>query len=592
MRTAKFAKVLVDLDVAHLDQPFDYSIPGDLKGKVEVGSLVQVRFGGRLTPGYVLEVTDATEYSGKLAPIRRVITPIPVLTPAIIKVARYVASRYAVSLTQVLSLVVPARRAKVESTLAPLISPETRLEPKPSPRRSVVTVLPGTCHSLLVSAAALQADGGKRVIILMPTASQCVSAAQFFAAHSGLAVGLMHNDMEPSERYRVYLEALMGRLHVVVGTRSAVWLPMDNLGGIILCDSGSDMYEERRSPRTTALDVAVARSHLEGLDLLLPAYTPGIKAQYLVEQRWATERFPSREETLRSTPKIRFFGQEEAWEEGAAGDTRLPNAAYDLIRSGLEAGPVLIQVMAKGHTEQIDENDAGQVRIGAVRIGEELRKAFLGVRVTVSSSTAGIKLQVKGGPQIVVATAGAEPMVSGGYAAVVITGASAIAYGHGLDSKVDALRRWMAALALAKPRSQALLIGEVPEDLERALSNWNGAPVAKQTLTERTVLGFPPTRWVVSLEGDQEQVDEVLTKVGETMGEAIVSLPGEKRGNLSMLGFYDLGEGKLRVLLSAPNRLASSLMGSLAEVRRERSAKGQAPISIRVNPTDLTDPTA
>ena len=597
-RRLQYAQVAVDLDVAHLDHPFDYIVPDELVGQVQVGSQAQVRFGRRLTPGFVVGLSAETSHAGRLAPISRVIAPVPVLSEGIIQVAQYLARRYAVSLSQVLSLIVPTRRASVEKE--PDIgerSPEAqkweeRQEPSSeaqAPRRQVTTALPGGALPLVVAAAQAQKRLGRTSTILFPTANQCLVAAEHVSASTGLRVGLSHSEMSAAARYRSYLKMMLGDFDVMIGTRSAIWLPMPKLGGLIIWDDGSDLYRERRTPRFDVLDVGVARSHVEGLDLLVAGYARSVKSQYLVNEGWAHSTTPSKDAVWETIPKIRFFGEEEAKDEGAAGSTRLPNAAYQVIREGLAAGPVLVQVTAKGHTTLVGDEDEGEstrVRVGADRIGEELAQAFPKASVTVSSSTSGVKPTLDAEHQIVVATGGAEPLVPTGYAAVVITGASGTAFRPGMDSKVDALRRWMGALALGAPRCAALLVGQIPEDLRAALSKWDPTLVASEVLAERELLGFPPTRWVVAVTGTAESVDEVLSVVQQAFGEATVSLPGEARGPLTLVGKVDVEEN-VRLVLSVANSDSPKLMTCLTKLRKEYSKARRPLFSVHVNPSDL-----
>lgn len=599
-----YAQVLIDLDVPHLDHPFDYSVPKNLWGRVQVGSLVQVRFAGRLTPGFVLSLAGETDFNGRVAPISRVVTPISVLSVGIIETAKYVARRYAVSLSQVLSLIVPARRASEEKKLSPeeAVSqqssgssgsggprdPSSPSGSKGPLRRVAAAVAPSQWLAVTASAAQAQADTGRTSIVMFPTAAQAQVAGDYIKRATGLKVGLSHSEMDPAHRYRSYLQMRMGKFDVMVGTRSAAWLPMPRLGGLIIWDDGSDLYRERRTPRLDTLDVGVARSHIENIDLLLASYARSVKAQYLVEQSWAASTSPSADALAPLIPKVRFFGAEEALAEGASGATRLPSAAYRLMREGLENGPVLVQVPAKGHTTEIEEDGqkTGRVRVGADRVGAELARAFPKFPVIVSSSTAGIETQVGAAPAIIVATGGAEPLTPDGYAAVIITGAAAAAYRPGMDSKVDALRRWMDALGLAAPGAKALIVGEVPSDLREAITSWQPIPLARSVLDEREMLGFAPTRWVVSIEGGEENISEVVDVVEKKFGAPQLSLPGEDRGDLAFLGRVPTNDG-VRVILSVQNQLAFELMDLLASLRKKRSSSRKELFSLRVNPSDL-----
>src|SRR5690606_13482233 len=99
------------------------------------------------------------------------------------------------------------------------------------------------------------------------------------------------------------------------------------------------------------------------------------------------------------------------------------------------------------------------VVIGAARTAEELGRAFPGV--PVRGSSAGSMLDtVEPGPQVVVATVGAEPVVRGGYGVALLLDGWALLGRADLRAAEDALRRWMNAAALVRAHGQVLVMAE------------------------------------------------------------------------------------------------------------------------------------
>ncbi|MDQ3105910.1 MAG: primosome assembly protein PriA, partial [Actinomycetota bacterium] len=74
------ARVAVAVGLAHLDRPFEYSVPADQREAVGVGCRVSVRFSGRLVSGFVLGLARASTHPGPLQPLHRVVSPEPVLS--------------------------------------------------------------------------------------------------------------------------------------------------------------------------------------------------------------------------------------------------------------------------------------------------------------------------------------------------------------------------------------------------------------------------------------------------------------------------------------------------------------------------------
>ena len=108
------ARVLVDVPLAHLDRPFDYLVPAKMHDQVVPGSRVKVRFAGQDVDGFVLERVDRSEHEGRLMPLRRAVSPEPVLSPAVARLSELVADRYAGTRSDVLRLAVPSRHATTE----------------------------------------------------------------------------------------------------------------------------------------------------------------------------------------------------------------------------------------------------------------------------------------------------------------------------------------------------------------------------------------------------------------------------------------------------------------------------------------------
>ncbi|OPG04361.1 hypothetical protein B1L11_37985 [Microbispora sp. GKU 823] len=135
------ARVVVDTPLPHLDRPFDYLVPTTMDAEAVPGCRVRVRFAGQLADGYLLERLSESEHEGRLSFLERVISPEPVLTPDIARLARAVADRYAGTMSDVLRLAVPPRHARVEAEARTPRAPGG-FPPAPAPARAP-TATPG-----------------------------------------------------------------------------------------------------------------------------------------------------------------------------------------------------------------------------------------------------------------------------------------------------------------------------------------------------------------------------------------------------------------------------------------------------------------
>ena len=108
------ARIVLESPLPHLDRPFDYSVPAELEGVALPGVRVKVKFNGQELSGYITERRQTSEAGQELSTLHKVVSPVPVLTPAVHAMAAAVASRYAGTLSDVLRTAIPPRVAKVE----------------------------------------------------------------------------------------------------------------------------------------------------------------------------------------------------------------------------------------------------------------------------------------------------------------------------------------------------------------------------------------------------------------------------------------------------------------------------------------------
>src|SRR4051794_22178585 len=128
------ARVVVDSPLPHLDRLFDYRVPPELDEAARPGVRVKVRFANRMTDGFLLDRVAESDHPGELAPLAKVVSAEPVLTPEVARLARRVADRTAGTMSDVLRLAIPPRHARSEKTAPTLdASPPAPLPAPPEP---------------------------------------------------------------------------------------------------------------------------------------------------------------------------------------------------------------------------------------------------------------------------------------------------------------------------------------------------------------------------------------------------------------------------------------------------------------------------
>ena len=121
---------------------------------------------------------------------------------------------------------------------------------------------------------------GKSAIVLVPEIALTPQMVNLFSSYFGDAVAVLHSALGAGERYDEWKRIRSGDVRVVIGTRSAVFAPLSDIGLIVLDEEQEHTYKSESSPRYHARDVAKYRVSHAGALLLLSSATPSIESMY------------------------------------------------------------------------------------------------------------------------------------------------------------------------------------------------------------------------------------------------------------------------------------------------------------------------
>jgi primosomal protein N' (replication factor Y) (superfamily II helicase) len=138
-------------------------------------------------------------------------------------------------------------------------------------------------------------DRGRTAIVLVPEIALTLWAGRVFRAWFGDQVAVLHSALPDAERSREWWRVRRGEAKVVVGTRSAVFAPVSNLGLIIVDEEHEASYKQEESPRYHGRDTAIMRAKLEGATVLLGSATPSLESyQHTRAGKYSLLRMDSR----------------------------------------------------------------------------------------------------------------------------------------------------------------------------------------------------------------------------------------------------------------------------------------------------------
>ncbi len=374
------AAVVVDTGLPHLDRVFEYAVPPELDGAAQPGVRVRVRFAGRDLDGFVVARRPRPEHAGRLADVRRVVSPEPVLTPEVHALARAVADHGAGVLGDVLRLAVPKRHAAAEKALdAKGLSGLTEPVPPPPDSPGPWEAYPaGDAFLRRVAqgeapAAAWLALPGRDPHEDWPRALAVAAQTALAAGRGALLVVPDHRDVErvdaeltarlgrgrhvrltadqgPQARYTAWLSVRRGHVQCVVGTRAAVFAPVHDLGLVAWWDDGDDLLDEPRAPYPHVRDVLGLRATQVGAALLSGGFGRSVPLQQRVEDGGYASVQAAPAVVRSAAPRVTVAGDDvERERAGAAAAARLPPVAWRAAKAGLERGPVLVQVPRRGY---------------------------------------------------------------------------------------------------------------------------------------------------------------------------------------------------------------------------------------------------
>ena len=123
-------------------------------------------------------------------------------------------------------------------------------------------------------------DEGKSAMLLVPEIALTPQLLATVAAYFGDAIAVLHSSLSAGERYDQWKQVRSGAAKVVVGTRSAVFAPCENLGLVILDEEQEHSYKSENAPRYHAKEIAIWRGAKEKALVLLGSATPSVESMY------------------------------------------------------------------------------------------------------------------------------------------------------------------------------------------------------------------------------------------------------------------------------------------------------------------------
>ena len=298
-------------------QHFEYLAPDDSQ-HLQAGIRLEVPFGKTSKIGFLIATSFENDYDlEKLKPITRIIDDVPLLAEIDLKLLHWVAGYYHHPIGEVMSAAFPValRQGKdaVIKKLPKMIADETKNPPlicNEAQQNAIdkisatlgefnVFVLDGVTGSgkteVYMQLIQTVLDREQQVLVLVPEITLTPQLQQRFQARFNTPIAISHSKLPPLQRKNAWLLMQSGACSLLLGTRSALFTPLPNIGLIILDEEHDSSFKQQEGFRFSARDVAVMRGKLANVQVVLGSATPSLESLYNVKnQRYHHLLLPER----------------------------------------------------------------------------------------------------------------------------------------------------------------------------------------------------------------------------------------------------------------------------------------------------------
>ncbi len=200
----------------------------------------------------------------------------------------------------------------------------------------------------------------KEAIVLVPEISLTPQMTNRFKERFGSLVAVLHSGLSTGEKYDEWRKISRGEVKVVVGARSAIFAPFQNIGLIILDEEHEGTYKQDDSPRYHARDVAIWRSEYHHCPVILGSATPSLESYARAKKGNYSLLTLAKRPREQALPEVSIIDMREQLKNGNRSMFSLELA--DAIRLRLEKGEQMVLFLnRRGHSSFVMCRDCGTV---------------------------------------------------------------------------------------------------------------------------------------------------------------------------------------------------------------------------------------
>ncbi|MDF3001919.1 MAG: priA [Bacillota bacterium] len=302
----KYVNVVIDNNTDHTDNLYTYSCGDD---NVRVGSKVTVPFamGNRIKEAYVIQTADQLTEEIKGLKAVDAVDPEISLSEEAVATCIWMKRQYLCRYIDAIKCFTPAgtssKRGKIrtpykdatgEASGGKALTPEQKnavesIRPVIAAGEHRVFLIHGVTGSgkteIYMKVIEDCIGRGKTAIMMVPEISLTPQTIDRFIGRFGTEqIAVLHSKLSLGERYDEWMRIRRGEVKIVIGARSAIFAPLENIGAIVLDEEHETTYKSDMTPKYDAVEVAIRRAKKNQAVVLLGSATPSLVSSYKAEQ--------------------------------------------------------------------------------------------------------------------------------------------------------------------------------------------------------------------------------------------------------------------------------------------------------------------
>ncbi len=282
-----------------LNKSFYYTFASDLNAEKIIDRRIKVSFGNRIAVGYAIDIKEINDSKLKLKDITEVLDSEPVISKEMKEMAGWLSKTYLCSVGEALSTIVPVSMKIPKRKISKKNNKKTKIENPNfkvteyqkesldkiydaiSVNKNINFLLHGVTGSgkteIYLRAIQKTLDNNKTAIFLLPEIALTPQFISIIKKRFGDIVALWHSGVSMMQKYKIFDSVRTGDIKIVIGARSAIFLPFTNLGLIIIDEEHESTYKQDNKPCYDAKEIALWRAKYNNAVCVLGSATPAIE---------------------------------------------------------------------------------------------------------------------------------------------------------------------------------------------------------------------------------------------------------------------------------------------------------------------------